>query len=316
MYPRLSDIFKDLFGFSFPIPIYSFGAMLAVAFLLAAWVSRRQLDRMYEAGRIGSVRVPAPQEKGKKGKAKRGATREASPSVLVGTLTVIAVVAGLAGAKLFHILENLGAFAQDPLGMIFSTGGLTFFGGLIVATLALAWYLRKKGLSALAVADAVAPGLMLAYGVGRIGCHLAGDGDWGIAADLGARPDWLPTWLWAESYPNAIIGAPDVPVYPTSLYEFGMCLALFGVMWAVRKHPFLNGWMFSLYLVFAGIERFLIEQIRVNNKFDLFGMQVTQAEVISVILVLVGAVGLALTWRRFVPEAPRRRPAPAASQAA
>lgn len=305
MYPRLSDIFQDLFGFSLPFPIYSFGAMVAVAVLMAMWLARRELDRMYEGGRIGAVRVPVEQAKGSK-KA-RVTMREASPSVLVGNITVMAVVLGIAGAKLFHILENLGEFSRDPLGMIFSTGGLTFYGGLIVAGLGIGWYVRKKGVHLGAAADALAPGLMLAYGIGRIGCHLAGDGDWGIVSDLSARPDWIPMWLWAETYPNNILGVdlPDPGVYPTSIYEFLFATLLFGVLWVFRTHPYRNGWLFSFYLLLNGIERFLIEQIRVNNEFDLLGLTVTQAEVIAALIILAGAVGMVITSKRRAVELPR-----------
>lgn len=296
MYPRLSDIFQDLFGFSLPFPIYSFGAMVAVAVLTAMWLTRRELDRMYESGRIGSVRVPVESEKGRK----RTSMRDASPSVLLGTITVLAVVLGIAGSKLFHILENLDDFSRDPMGMIFSSGGLSFYGGLIVAGLAIAWYVRKKGVELGAFADALAPGLMLAYGIGRIGCHLAGDGDWGIVSDLSEKPVWLPTWMWAETYPNNILGVtlPEPGVYPTSIYEFLFAALLFGVLWIYRKHPYRNGWLFSFYLVLNGIERFLIEQIRVNNQFDLLGLRVTQAEVIATLILAAGLVGLAITWKR------------------
>lgn len=320
MYPRISDLFQDLFGINLPLPIYSFGAMMAVAFLVAAWLTRIQLDRMYYVNRIGSVRVPMPTEKGQKGK---GRMHDASPSVLVGTITIIAVVAGIVGAKLFHILENLDQFAADPMAMIFSPGGLTFLGGFICAGLAVSWYVRKKGISALAVADAVAPGLLLAYGIGRIGCYLAGDGDWGICSDLDDKPGWLPSWLWSEQFPNSIFDqTPGDPfsaaeymncppaadgVYPTMLYEFAMAALLFAVLWSLRKHPFLNGWLFSLFMVFAGIERLLIEQIRVNNTFDLFGLTVTQAEVLSTTLIIVGLVGLILRSKRYVPPPTKQK---------
>lgn len=310
MYPRLSDIFEDLFGITSPIPIYSFGAMVAVAILTAAWLSRRELDRMYAEGRIGGVRV-AVEEKGSRGK-RRAQTQVVSPAMLMGTITVLAVVLGIAGSKLFHILENLGEFFADPLGMIFSTGGLTFYGGLICAGLGIAWFVRKKGVPVGAVADALAPGLMLAYGIGRIGCHLAGDGDWGIVSDLSAKPGWLPVFLWAETYPNNILGLhiPEPGVYPTSIYEFVAGVLLFAALWGLRRHPYRNGWLFSLYLVFNGTERFLIEKIRVNNVFDLFGLDVTQAEVIATLIFLAGVAGLALTWRR------RNGPAPEQTAAA
>lgn len=295
MYPRLSDLFKDLFGIELPFPIYSFGAMVAIAVLAATWLTARELDRRYRSGQLQGVRV---RERDKRGRVR---TRQVSPASLVGTMTLVAVGFGFVGAKIFHILENLDDFALDPVGMLFSTGGFTFYGGLIFGAFGVAWYARKKGVAIPVLADAAAPGLMLAYGIGRIGCHLAGDGDWGIAADLAAKPDWLPMWLWAESYPKAIIGPPPAPVYPTSLYEFAMAAVLFGVLWALRKHPFRPGWLFSLYLVLNGLERFLIEQIRVNNRFELLGLSVTQAEVIAVLLMVGGLVGLIWHWRRAEP---------------
>jgi phosphatidylglycerol:prolipoprotein diacylglycerol transferase len=288
MYPRLSDLVRDLLGVPFPITIYSFGVMVALAILVGTWLGGRELDRKYAAGHIGGVDVEAED----------GRTVEASPSVLVGTLAVLAGVLGIVGAKLFTILGNPGRFLLDPAGMLFSTGGLTFYGGLIVAGASIVWYLRRKGLPVAPVADAAAPGLMLAYGIGRIGCHLAGDGDWGVPADLAAKPDWWPLWLWAETYPHAIVGPPPQPVYPTSVYEAIAATVLFGGLWALRRHPFRAGWLFSLYLVLNGIERFLIEQIRVNPEYTLFGLTPTQAEIIAVLLVIAGGIGLARTWER------------------
>lgn len=289
MYPRLSDIFRDVFGVELPLPIYSFGTMVAVAILTGVWLAGRELDRKYAAGQVNGVTV---------GRHDGPGTTEASPSILMGTLAIIAAAAGIVGAKLFTILGNPGQFFLAPAEMIFSTGGLTFYGGLIVAAGAIVWYVRSHDLSVSHVADAAAPGLMLAYGIGRIGCHLAGDGDWGIAADIAAKPDWLPMWLWAETYPAALAGPPDQPVYPTSIYEFLAASLLFAVLWALRKHPFQAGWLFSLYLVFTGVERFLIEKIRVNPEYDLWGLTATQAEIISVLLVVAGIWGLVTTGNR------------------
>lgn len=300
MYPRLSDLFKDYLGFELPFPIYSFGFMVAVAVMLAAWLTQKELDRLYRQGRIPGVK-PA---KGQRGSDRKKADRmEVSPSTLMGTVTVIAVVGGFAGAKVFHILENLDQFLLAPGRMIFSTGGFTFYGGLIVAALAIAWYVRRHGLHVPVFADAVAPGLMIAYGVGRIGCHLSGDGDWGIPADLSAQPSWLPDWLWAETYPNNILGV-DLsvhPVYPTPLYEFAAALLLFGVLYALRDHPYRAGWLFSLYLLLNGLERFFIEKIRVNNTMTVLGIESTQAELIAVLLMALGLVGMIRLWKRRAP---------------
>src|SRR5690606_34282966 len=132
----------------------------------------------------------------------------ASPAILVQDLIVIALIGGFLGARLFHILENLDQFARDPLGMIFTTGGFTFYGGLIVAAAGIAWFLRKKGLAIGRFADAGGPTLMLGYGIGRIGCYLAGDGDWGVCSYLEEKPGWIPGWLWSEDFANSVLGQP------------------------------------------------------------------------------------------------------------
>lgn len=311
MYPRVSDIFVDLFGIEFPFPIYSFGLMLAVSIIAAAYLALLELDRMYAAGQLSGVEVK--KEKG------RG-TEEKSPSVLVGTLTAMAAILGVVGAKAFHILENLGDFAQAPFAMIFSTGGLTFYGGLLTAAAGIIWTLRSYDLSIPRFADAVAPGLMLGYGIGRIGCYLAGDGDWGVCSDLADKPEWIPSWLWSEQFPRSILdggnqyvrdasiiekcGPAADGVYPTMLYETAMAVLITGILWALRKHPFKGGWLMSVYLVFNGIERFLIEQIRVNNVGTFFGIEVTQAEVIAVLISLAGIAGLIYTTRRVQDERP------------
>jgi phosphatidylglycerol:prolipoprotein diacylglycerol transferase len=323
MYPRLSDLFGDLFGIDVQLPLYTFGLMVAIAFLVAAWLLRKELDRKYARGIIGPVLIK-DEDGGKRGKVRM---KEASPGELSGTVAFIALVGGFIGARVFHILENLPAFFRDPVGMLISSAGLTFFGGLIVAGLAIAYYLRKKGVAIPAFADAVAPGLMLAYGIGRIGCYLAGDGDWGICSNLANKPSWVPGFLWSETFPRNVMGPGQTPVdvidytaqqmresgmdpsvcigatgvFPTMLYETAMATVLFAVLWALRAHRWAAGWLFGVYLVFAGAERFVIEQIRVNNVGELFGIPVTQAEVISVLLIAAGAAVMARTMRRRLP---------------
>ena len=93
---------------------------------------------------------------------------------------MLAAVSGLIGAKIFHNLENMDAFLADPMGQLLSFSGLTFYGGLICGTAVVIWYAKKHNMHYKHIADAAAPGLMLAYGVGRMGCHFSGDGDWGI----------------------------------------------------------------------------------------------------------------------------------------
>lgn len=224
----------------------------------------------------------------------------------LGTVTMIAAIGGIVGAKLFHNLENLSDFMQDPVGALLSFDGLTFYGGLILASFLIIRYLRKQNLPVLPYVDAAAPALMLAYGVGRMGCQFSGDGDWGVV-NTASKPSWLswaPDWAWSYTYPNNVIreGVPipgctgdfcfQLPesVFPTPLYEIIMALFLAAVLWGLRRHIQVPGRLFAIYLVVNGLERFLIEKIRVNTTISLGGMNVTQAEIISSLLILAGLV--------------------------
>jgi phosphatidylglycerol:prolipoprotein diacylglycerol transferase len=184
--------------------------------------------------------------------------------------------------------------------MIFSRSGLSVFGGLIFGGFAGFVCLRRWKISVRPFLDAIAPAMMLGYAIGRIGCQVSGDGDWGMAANMALKPAWLPAWLWAQTYENNIFGMqiPAPGVYPTPIYETLMAMGCFVLLWAVRKHPFRAGWLFSAYLVLAGVERLLIEQIRVNVKFAFVGLHFTQAELIALIFLGVGATGMALLSRR------------------
>ena len=102
------------------------------------------------------------------------------PHDRVGDIIILALIFGILGAKLFDAMENLDDLINDPIGTLFSGGGLTFYGGLILAAIAVCWYAYRKGIKLIHLVDAAAPALMIAYAVGRIGCQVAGDGDWGI----------------------------------------------------------------------------------------------------------------------------------------
>ncbi len=235
------------------------------------------------------------------------------PHDRVGDIAIFAAIFGFLGAKIFDILESPSDFvesirevrhgSQDIASLIFS--GLTFYGGLICAALAIWYYARKHHIGFWQLNDSAAPGLMLAYAIGRIGCQVSGDGDWGIE-NFHAKPfSWLPDWMWAYHYPHNVIskgvnipGCLDpqycsqlpVGVFPTPFYETVMCLILFIIIWSVRKRFTVPGTLFAFYLIVNGIERFFIEKIRVNVKYDIFGIHPTQAEIISLLLVVVGMV--------------------------
>lgn len=227
------------------------------------------------------------------------------PHDRVGEITIIALVFGLLGAKLFDIFENWSGFLKDPSAYLFSPAGLTWYGGLISAALAIWLYAKRHKISFWHLNDSAAPALMLAYGVGRIGCQIAGDGDWGIPSNLANKPGFLPDWMWSYTYPHNVnesgsVKIPDcvgkycneleVGVYPTPLYEIIACFILFLILWSLRKKLKVPGTVFALYLILNGLERFFIEKIRVNNRLNIFGFHPTQAEVISTLLFASGVV--------------------------
>lgn len=225
------------------------------------------------------------------------------PHDRVGEITILALVFGLLGAKLFDIFENWGDFLKHPNDYIFSAKGLTFYGGLICAALAIWWYARKHKIGFWHLNDALAPTMMLAYSMGRIGCQVSGDGDWGIVNNNPKPFSWLPDWMWSYKYPHNVneFGDVKIPgcegkycnelafgVFPTPLYEIIVCFLLFLLLMSLRKRLKVPGTMFALYLMFNGMERFFIEKIRVNTRLDLFGFHPTQAEVISTLLFITG----------------------------
>ncbi|MDG2059208.1 MAG: prolipoprotein diacylglyceryl transferase, partial [Flavobacteriales bacterium] len=167
------------------------------------------------------------------------------------------------------------------------------------------YYAKKNNIKLEHLVDVFAPVLILAYGIGRMGCHFSGDGDWGIV-NTASKPDWmsfLPDWMWSYNYPNNVINAGElIPgcegnfchqlaenVYPTPFYEIIMAGLIFMFLWNIRKKIKIAGVLFCIYLILNGVERFLIEKIRINH--DMIGEQ-TQAEIISFSLILIGIVGI------------------------
>lgn len=235
------------------------------------------------------------------------------PHDRVGDMVIYAAVFGFLGAKIFHNLENWGDFVKDPMGSLVSFSGLTFYGGLICAGIAIILYARKRKIGIIYLCDAFAPAMMFAYALGRVGCLVSGDGDWGIV-NLKPKPfSWLPDWMWAYRYPHNVIneGVPipgcagpycsqlAAPVYPTALYEFIVCMLLFLVLWSIRKKIRVAGQIFGLYLVFNGVERFCVETIRVNTRYEFLPFHPTQAEIISLLLVIAGTILLVKAEKWF-----------------
>ncbi len=234
------------------------------------------------------------------------------PSDMLGDMIIIAAIVGILGSKVFTWIEDIDGFLKDPMGALLSFSGLTFYGGMICATLALLVYFWMRKLHPVHMVDSAAPALVLGYGVGRLGCHFSGDGDWGIVNTAAANPplSFLPDWLWAYQYPNNVIEA-GVPiegcvgqfcrilpeaVYPTSVYEFFMAFTIFTILMFVFRRFLIPGLVVGLYLLMNGLERFLIEFIRVNNRYDFLGMQLSQAQIIALGMMLSGVVVITLAW--------------------
>jgi phosphatidylglycerol---prolipoprotein diacylglyceryl transferase len=292
------------------------------------------------------------------------------PHDRVGDIIILGLIFGILGAKLFDNLENWDDFVKDPVGRLFSASGLTFYGGLILAAIAICWYAVKRGIKVIHLVDAAAPALIIAYAVGRIGCQVAGDGDWGIynsayIADehgktivaqgydfqnkininstyfLDGRakdtignlqyvtdrkyaslaqvpqkyfkgPSFLPNWMFAYAYPKNVNGdgvliAGDtdehnrmlpLPVFPTPFYETIACTLLFLFLWGIRKRVKVPGVIFGVYLILNGLERFVIEKIRVNYLYNILGFHPSQAQIIALLLVAAGAVFIVYNVRR------------------
>ena len=235
-------------------------------------------------------------------------TRTIPPQEKVWDITMVAAISGIIGAKLFAIFESketLANFFSDPIGTLFSGSGLAIYGGLIVAFIVVYRYVKKQNMPPIHVMDAVAPVLLVGYAIGRMGCQLSGDGDWGIVNTL-EMPGWwiFPEWMWSYDYPHNVLNRGVLiegcdwnycrrlaeGVFPTPIYETIVSLILAGILWALRKKMTIPGTLFALYLIMNGVERFFIEKIRVNDVIDLGFVQGTQAEFISVGTVITGII--------------------------
>jgi len=237
-----------------PLTIYSYGTMMAIAFLVGGWLTGKEMDRRGMPGEVAS------------------------------SIVFWAAVGGIGGSKLWAILQDWQALLHDPIGLIFSGSGFVWYGGLVGGTLAVSLLIWQHGLPWLKVVDCIAPALVLAHGIGRIGCQLAGDGDWGSVTDV----------PWAMAYPNAIVGwsyPPGIRVHPTPIYETLAYCAVFAILWSMRTRPHPDGTIFWWYLVLASGSRFMIEFLRINPAVAL---NLSTAQWFSLLLVAVGA------WRLWV----------------
>ncbi len=194
---------------------------------------------------------------------------------LAYSLTLAGLLGGFAGAKLYYLAEHAGSLSAHDLGGM----GFTWFGGVIGGTAAVGWVARRHGLPLGVVAGMAPIALAVAYGIGRLGCLLAGDGTYGVASDL----------PWAMSFPEGTVPTTE-RVHPTPLYEALAAFAVAGLMWRLRTRlrPLT---LFGIFLVLMGVSRFLVEFIRLNDEVAL---GLSQPQIWSLILV---AIGCAVAYR-------------------
>ena len=248
-----------------PLTLYTFGAMMALAFLVA-----------------GSVIALALEE------------QEVDPDH-AWSILFWAAVGGIVGSRLLVIFDDWHGFVADPITYLVSGSGFIWYGGLVGGTLSVTLYLRHHGLRWLESVDAIAPALALGHAIGRIGCQISGDGDWG-------RPTKLP---WGMSYPEAVIGwstwlrdnglPPDVRVHPAPVYETILYSGIFVVLWSLRKRGLAPGSLLWLYLFFSSLARFAVEIIRVE---PVVAAGLTQAQWFAIFLGLGSAAMLAWSTSR------------------
>lgn len=242
-----------------PIPIHLFGLLLAAAFLAAGQVTAREFAR-----------------------------KGIDPHLASSALTW-AAVGGLLGARLWIVLDGWQEFVHAPLAFLLTGGGFVWYGGLAGGALAVTLLFRRAGVPWFRGADAVAPALALGQAIGRVGCQLSGDGDWGQVTTL----------PWGMAYPHAVVGWPHPPgvrVHPTPLYECAAYLGVFAFLWRRRREPAPDGTLFAWYLVLSGTARFLVEFVRVNPPIAL---GLSEAQLASLAIVALGGWRLAAsrTWR-------------------
>ena len=226
--------------------VSSFGLMVALAFLAGYWIASLEFKR------------------------------KKLDDKLLGNILLLSMLGGIGGAKLMYIFENvpLSDFISSPFTHIFSRGGLTFYGGFIGAVL-LFWILTVKNkVSFFKVMDAMAPALAIGHSIGRIGCFLVGD-DYGIKSDV----------PWAVAFPKGLPPTTD-PVHPTQIYEVILMGLVFFVLWKLRKRNTPDGWLFSILIILAGIERFLIEFLRSTTPSPIPDLSV--AQLIAIGLIVIG----------------------------
>lgn len=265
---RLADVLQpeiNIFGVS----VKTFGVMFALAFLASGAVLAKRLKELDK------------------------------PTDWAYEIIFAGLVGGLVGARLYFLIENYDQVKHDLIGSVFSGTGLVWYGGLIGGTIAVLLWARWREMLNLVMLDMCGIVLAIGYAIGRIGCQVSGDGDYGIRSSL----------PWAMGYPHGTVPTPPgVTVQPTPIYETTVMVLVAWLLWRLRDR-FRPGVLFALYLVLSGTERLLVEFIRRNNEV-FAGLTAPQLE--SVALIVIGLVWIALKARDGGPDSLRAPPGTAA----
>jgi len=265
MYPVIYDFGNiNIFGFEFSPVINSYGFMLMMAFYTCYYFLNKDLKRLgYDSN-------------------------------LSGDIVFAAAVGGILGSKIYYLIENFDRVIADPTGMIFSGAGLVFLGGLMGGTLGVTFVINKNNLSWITFADIVAPLLILGYAIGRIGCLLVGDDyglpthlPWGIEFPNGLPPSTYSIFQTYYPWVNLDNFEPGVlSVHPTPIYETIIGGLIFYYLYQKRTSVTIVGSLFFTYLILAGTERFIVEFLRVNEKYFI---GLSGAQMISILMITIGA---------------------------
>lgn len=270
-----------------PITLYSYGLMMALGFMAAYTVLHKEHVRL--KFNVNNA----------------------------GTLLIVGLVCGIIGAKVLYVITDWERFVRDPVGMLFSPAGLVWYGGFLGGFAGMFYYVRKKRLPILQYLDMIGLGGMIGYAVGRLGCHFAGDGDYGIPTDLpwgtiyangtvkptnaaadyfSRNPEAAAEWNYSELATNIVdhdrFGAItefdlNVAMHPTPVYEFIMGVIVFFFLWKLRTKLVIPGMLFGVYLLVMPVQRFIIEFWRLN---PIVALGLTQAQLFSILIFIAGLI--------------------------
>jgi phosphatidylglycerol:prolipoprotein diacylglycerol transferase len=242
-----------------PITLQTFGLMMGLGFVVAGLAATRFLKE------IGK------------------------PADWAYEMVFAALVGGIVGARLWWVAENWSEAKDDVLSSLFSGSGLVWYGGAIGGAVGVLLWAWRRNFLTLQMFDVAAVPLAIGYAIGRIGCQLAGDGDYGIPWD----------GPWAMAYPNGTVPTTE-EVHPTPVYET-IAMSLVALLLWRWRHRWRTGTLFGLYLILAGAERFLVEFVRRNEEVWL---GLTQPQLFSIVMMVGGVVWIALVNRRAESRAP------------